>query len=370
MELRFRIAGIPVKIEPGFWLMSALLGWGTGGIKTVLIWIACVFVGVLCHELGHAMAARAFGGRSEIVLYTMGGLTSTTAAAPMGRARSIVISLAGPVAGFLLGGVVLALSMSLLPDQGSVVERLFSSRAADGRVLSLAVEYLLWINLGWGLVNLTPVLPFDGGHVAQQALGGGEIGWHRAAWVSIVIGPAVAIVSFVLGWTWAGLLFAFSAIQTVRELMARRNQHADQKSGLHERMAAVNEAMEAGDLEGAARGATAVLASARAPELRRNAAHMLAIAHLRLRQPEKALQVLDALPPGEADPITTGLCLLDSGKAEEAARYFEVAFERGEEGARELFATALELSGDTARAEEIRSRQGDQNASNNGNRVG
>lgn len=359
MELRFRIAGIPVRIEPGFWLMSALLGWGAGGIRTVLIWIACVFVGVLCHELGHAMAARAFGGRSEIVLYTMGGLTSTTASAPLGRARSVVVSLAGPVAGFLLGGVVLAVSTMLIPGEGSAIERLLAPRAADARILDIAVGYLLWINLGWGLVNLIPVLPFDGGHVAQQALGGGDTGWYRAAWVSIVIGPAVAITAFVTGWTWAGLLFAFSAVQTVRELMARRNQHADQKNGLHERMAAVHEALEAGDLQHAATGAKAILDAARAPELKRGAAHVLAIAHLRLGEPQRGLQVLESLPPGEADTITMGLCLLASGRPEEAARYFEVASERGEEGAQELLATALEQSGDTAAANEARSRHRD-----------
>lgn len=367
MELRFRIAGIPVRIEPGFWFMSALLGWGTGNIRTVIVWIACVFVGVLCHELGHATAARAFGGQSEIILYSMGGLTSTKAVAPMGRLRSIVVSLAGPFAGFVLGGIVLAVSTMLVPGEGGIVERLLS-RPADAHLLGVAIEFLLWINLGWGLVNLLPVLPFDGGHVAQQLLGGGEVGWYRAAWVSVVIGPSVAISSFVMGYTWAGLLFAFSSVQTVRELIARRNHRADREGGLHEHMAAVNDAMEAGDLEAAASRAAAVLAKARAPELKRNAAHMKAIAHLRMHEPHEALKVLEALPPGEVDPITMGLCLLESGRAEEAARNFEVALARGEEGARELLATALELQGDTARADEVRAQGGDQSSSTSSSR--
>ena len=29
----------------------------------------------------------------------------------------------------------------------------------------MAVSSLLWVNFGWGVFNLLPVLPFDGGHV-------------------------------------------------------------------------------------------------------------------------------------------------------------------------------------------------------------
>ena len=32
-----------------------------------------------------------------------------------------------------------------------------------------AGTYTVWVNLGWGLLNLAPVLPLDGGHIASTA---------------------------------------------------------------------------------------------------------------------------------------------------------------------------------------------------------
>ncbi len=40
----------------------------------LLMWIAAVFVSILIHELGHALAMRRYGISSYIVLYHFGGL--------------------------------------------------------------------------------------------------------------------------------------------------------------------------------------------------------------------------------------------------------------------------------------------------------
>ncbi|HSO11633.1 MAG TPA: hypothetical protein VLT51_04610, partial [Anaerolineales bacterium] len=73
-DLRFSIAGIPVRVHPLFWLIALLLG-SSGALVEIPIWILVVFVSILVHELGHALAFRRYGIQSHIVLHAMGGLT-------------------------------------------------------------------------------------------------------------------------------------------------------------------------------------------------------------------------------------------------------------------------------------------------------
>lgn len=362
MEIRFRLAGIPVKILPAFWLVSLLLGWGPGGLRSVFVWIPCVFVGVLCHELGHAIVARRFGGKPEITLYAMGGLTHTNPSAPLGRWRSIAVSLAGAGAGFLLGAMILVVAAALTGGDGTAIERLqragalTMSAGVQASPIARAAGYLIWINLGWGAVNLIPVLPFDGGNVMRELLGGGEQGWLRAAWVSVIAGPIVAVAAFMSGWTWAGLLFGLAAVQTGRELMTQWRRLADKRDGLYERMDGAAKALHAGEPERAAAEAEAILRVARGAGVKQGAAHIVAFARVQTGRPDLGLAALEALPPGEADDMLIGVCLLEMGRADEAAGHFEVAVVHGEERARELLEEALEQAGDSDRTREIRAR--------------
>ena len=69
-DLNFRLFGFPVRIHPLFWLGAVLLGGWTFdlGLEYAAIWVAVVFVSILVHELGHAIAFRTFGVDSHIVL--------------------------------------------------------------------------------------------------------------------------------------------------------------------------------------------------------------------------------------------------------------------------------------------------------------
>ena len=68
-DLQFRVAGIPVRVHPLFWLMTLILGAQGKPGPELLIWVAVVFVSVLAHELGHACLHRYFGQPARIVLY-------------------------------------------------------------------------------------------------------------------------------------------------------------------------------------------------------------------------------------------------------------------------------------------------------------
>ena len=91
---------------------------------------------------------------------------------------------------------------------------------------------LLWVNFGWGLFNLLPVLPLDGGMVMQNVLPGDEmVRARRASLVSIGILVIAAVISirlgFYFGLIYAGLLGAFNFSMLTRG----RNVHVSNPAG-------------------------------------------------------------------------------------------------------------------------------------------
>ena len=76
--VRFSIFGIPVQIQPFFWVTLVLIGGALdanspAAILRIAIFVLAGFISILVHELGHALTARKFGARSEIVLQAFGG---------------------------------------------------------------------------------------------------------------------------------------------------------------------------------------------------------------------------------------------------------------------------------------------------------
>jgi membrane-associated protease RseP (regulator of RpoE activity) len=117
-----------------------------------------VFVSILWHELGHALAMRQFGSRAEIFLYAGGGLAAPSPGR-FTRREDFVVSAAGPVAGLLLGLAVWLYQRGWPPES---------------YLMAYAITQMLWINVIWSLVNCLPVLPLDGGHMLQAILGRGK----------------------------------------------------------------------------------------------------------------------------------------------------------------------------------------------------
>ena len=114
--LRFRLSGIPFAVTPYFWVGSAIFGAGAAhgpnGLLLLAVWVLCVFVSIVLHELGHALAARQVGVSPYVVLYQMGGLTYLPGGA-MSRAASNLRQLGGPAAGIF--GYVCVLARRYCP---------------------------------------------------------------------------------------------------------------------------------------------------------------------------------------------------------------------------------------------------------------
>jgi Zn-dependent protease len=226
-DINFQLLGFPVRIHPLFWLMGFLTGFGFSGQPDgfrVLTWILVLFVSILVHELGHALLFRRFGQAAHIVLYAMGGLAVPGDDAPHSSWSSfstsnynrrshtptehIIISFAGPAAGFVFatfvvvgvfaagGAVRFGLTEYYMPDW-----KIALGGAMQGNSnLALLVDFLLQFNIWWGLMNLLPVFPLDGGQIAQQVMivndpWGGVV---RSLWLSIIVAAVVAVLGGLL----------------------------------------------------------------------------------------------------------------------------------------------------------------------------
>src|SRR5437763_16152398 len=111
--LNFRVGPFPVTVYPWFFLSAVLLGGNFGFGWQMAAWILVVFVSVLVHEIGHAIVGRAFGGRPEIQLQAFGGVTFPQFRERPGPGRQFILSVAGPIAGLMLGAAAYALSRAL-----------------------------------------------------------------------------------------------------------------------------------------------------------------------------------------------------------------------------------------------------------------
>ena len=212
-DIHFRLFGFPVRIHPFFWLIAGLLGLSgnDGKLINVFVWIAAMFLGILVHELGHALAMRLFGLRPWITLYGMGGLTSYDTSQLMQSSasdwkRQIFISFAGPGAGFLLAAICILLTYLSGHDVQFNVGRgydyffEFRFELFDARALSLFVYFTVFISVIWGVFNLLPIFPLDGGQIAQQIFlrVDRRTGLQRSLMLSMILAGAGAVYFLIL----------------------------------------------------------------------------------------------------------------------------------------------------------------------------
>jgi Zn-dependent protease len=211
--MKFRLGKIPVYVQPAFFIMALVLGvGGERDPRIVAAWVAIVFVSVMLHELGHAAAGLAFGLEPAIELHTMGGTTSWSTTRALSTAQRVTISFAGPCAGFLVAALVRVLGPGVFPR--------------------FVYDSLLFVNFRWGVLNLMPMLPLDGGNVMTHLLNAatGGRGERPARIVSIVVAAASMGVALLLGYWWGAMLavlFASSNWRGLQELNARERDARD-----------------------------------------------------------------------------------------------------------------------------------------------
>lgn len=216
-DLRFSLFGIPIRVHPFFWVVTAAMGWRGEDFQLTLIWVACVFVSILVHELGHALAARFYGYPPEIVLYHFGGYAAFHPYWGYTTSRAIQILLAGPGAGFVLYGVMQGV------EQLIIRYRFIPEDPTQQRYLVYVLIQMEWINLWWGLVNLLPVFPLDGGQISRHLLEHfrPRDGWQMSLKLSLVTAIGMGVYCFQQDLRYAGIMFGLLAISSLQALQER-----------------------------------------------------------------------------------------------------------------------------------------------------
>ncbi len=213
--VRFKLFGIPFQVAPYFWILSAVLGsnWAHGerGLTVLAIWVGCVFVSIVVHELGHALMARRFGISPVVVLHGIGGSTYMPAGR-FTRPQAILVTLAGPAAGLGLWALTQFVVVGLLKNPDGV-----------SYITAYAVVFLIFINKYWTLFNLLPILPLDGGQFVRNLVG------PRYLFVVRMVGGTVAAVACVLCLVW-GSRYGLAYTAIILGLLAVQNFRAPASS--------------------------------------------------------------------------------------------------------------------------------------------
>jgi Zn-dependent protease len=214
----FRFAGIDVYLHWS-WFLIAVYGINArAGRYSTMAWpvleYLALFLIVLIHEFGHALACRQVGGQAnQIVLWPLGGVAYV---APPPRPGATLWSIAaGP-----LVNVALAPVLSLLWWLGGSMG--WAEAMPNTYVF---IKTVCIINWGLLIFNMMPIYPLDGGQILQSLLWF-VLGRARSLMVTVVIGfiGAGALILLAL-WArdvWFGILCVFILLNCWGGLMQAR----------------------------------------------------------------------------------------------------------------------------------------------------
>ena len=190
-----RIAGIDVRIHATFFLLLAWFGFvyyaegGYGAMVVGLSFIILLFVCVVLHEFGHALAARAYGiNTPDITLLPIGGVARLERM-PDKPWQELVVALAGPAV-----NVVIALGLYVVLGRFFGMGDLQEMAEGSGNLLTK----LLAINVILVVFNLLPAFPMDGGRVLRALLAM-RLKHARATAIAAFIGQGVAVLFGLFG---------------------------------------------------------------------------------------------------------------------------------------------------------------------------
>lgn len=184
----FRFKGIQVSLHWS-WLLVAVyqinrhrgrydsIGWAIAEYVSL-------FLIVLLHEFGHALATRQVGGKSEnILLWPFGGIAFINA--PPRPGAFLWAIAAGPLVNVALVPVLWLLN-HYMPVEANPN-------------LAGYVEMMQWINIALLIFNLLPIYPMDGGQILQSLLWF-KLGYAKALLIATGVGLAGGVALMGLMW--------------------------------------------------------------------------------------------------------------------------------------------------------------------------
>lgn len=223
----FRLFGFPVHVRTGFWVFMMLVVFAQGPTFGIPFAVFLALFTVI-HELGHAFAARATGADAQIALDFMAGYAAFTPTRPLSRWERVGISFAGPGVQILTGAIVyLAVRGELAaPQPGNAIQ-----------------QAVFWAGPMIGLFNLIPVLPFDGGTIAEVVV---ELFAKQRAhrvmqWATIVV-ALTAMASMALNPSMVRFIF-FAVIPLMSVVASMSNDKSRERRAKSQQLLARAEAL-------------------------------------------------------------------------------------------------------------------------------
>jgi len=179
-----RVAGIQLRIHITFLL---LVGWLALGSAGAAVFVLLLFLCVVLHEFGHAIAAKGYGiNTPDITLLPIGGVARLERM-PEAPKQELVIAIAGP----LVNVIIAACLYVVIGARGHVAPE---TAVQSGDMLIGLFQINVWLVL----FNLLPAFPMDGGRVLRALLAT-RISYARATQTAATIGQAFAFIFGMIG---------------------------------------------------------------------------------------------------------------------------------------------------------------------------
>jgi Zn-dependent protease len=215
----FKIFGITVYLH---WMWILGLIYEVQSLRGAYTWIGwnifeylALFVIVLLHEFGHALACKSVGGKADrIVLWPLGGVAYVQP--PLRPGAMLWSIVAGPLVNVGLIPVTIAISVAARSLAPSVPQDLL-----------VFCRHITYINIGLLVFNILPIYPLDGGKILWALLWF-VFGMGRSLMIASVIGlfgaAGLGILALYLGDAllifialWAAFL-AFNGFKNARKI--------------------------------------------------------------------------------------------------------------------------------------------------------
>jgi len=214
----FRVAGINLYLHWSWFVVAAYELQQRKGLYAEPVWnmleYLSLFLIVLLHEFGHALACRQVGGTSDqIVLWPLGGVAYVS---PPQRPGAVLWSLAaGPLVNVALVPILAGIGQ-LCGNAG-----LWDTLPDAHRFL----HTMILINLGLLIFNMLPIFPLDGGQILRALLWF-PLGRARSLKVTTIIGfvgvAGLIALAVLARSVWLGILAAFILMNCWRGLQHAR----------------------------------------------------------------------------------------------------------------------------------------------------
>jgi Zn-dependent protease len=194
----FRFAGIDLFLHWSWFLVAVIEIQSRTRSYSSVTWnvleYLALFVIVMLHEFGHALACRQVGGRAnQVVLWPLGGVAYVD---PPPRPGATLWSIAaGPLVNVALLPILHALVL-----QGHSLG--WASSIPDTYRLLLNIE---WMNKWLLIFNILPIYPLDGGQILRSLLWF-VLGRGRSLMIATIVG-LIGVTGFIGFALWQGSLW-------------------------------------------------------------------------------------------------------------------------------------------------------------------